>query len=108
MWRWSATPIISPGWETTVWAAARAERAGLNFPTGPARPLRPWWTKRWRGARKCSSSWRTAVMERYACPRRDYYTWCAGNAAGFILDAARWQTHGLLDLAGEACYAEEA
>ena len=39
---------------------------------------------------------------------RDYYTWCAGNAAGFILDAARWQTHGLLDLAGEACYAEEA
>lgn len=49
-----------------------------------------------------------AVMERYACPRRDYYTWCAGNAAGFILDAARWQTHGLLDLAGEACYAEEA
>ena len=61
MWRWSATPIISPGWETTVWAAARAERAGLNFPTGPARPLRPWWTKRWRGARKCSSSWRTAA-----------------------------------------------
>ena len=49
-----------------------------------------------------------AVMERYACPRRDYYTWCAGNAAGFILDAARWQTHGLLDLVGEACYAEEA
>ena len=49
-----------------------------------------------------------AVMERYACPRRDYYTWCAGNAAGFILDAARWQTQGLLDLAGEACYAEEA
>lgn len=49
-----------------------------------------------------------AVMERYACPRQDYYTWCAGNAAGFILDAARWQTHGLLDLAGEACYAEEA
>ena len=38
-----------------------AERAGLNFPTGPARPLRPWWTKRWRGARKCSSSWRTAA-----------------------------------------------
>ena len=37
------------------------ERAGLNFPTGPARPLRPWWTKRWRGARKCSSSWRTAA-----------------------------------------------
>ncbi|WP_415960160.1 histidine phosphatase family protein [Ruthenibacterium lactatiformans] len=34
---------------------------GLNFPTGPARPLRPWWTKRWRGARKCSSSWRTAA-----------------------------------------------
>ena len=40
---------------------ARAERAGLNFPTGPARPWRPWWTKRWRGARKCSSSWRTAA-----------------------------------------------
>lgn len=32
-----------------------------EFPTGPARPLRPWWTKRWRGARKCSSSWRTAA-----------------------------------------------
>ena len=50
-----------------------------------------------------------AVMERYACPRRDYYTWCAGNAAGFILDAgALADAAGLLDLAGEACYAEEA
>ncbi len=48
-----------------------------------------------------------AVMERYACPRRDYYTWC-GQRGRLYTDAARWQTHGLLDLAGEACYAEEA
>lgn len=28
MWRWSATPIISPGWETTVWAAAGRREPG--------------------------------------------------------------------------------
>ncbi|MFQ7002567.1 MAG: histidine phosphatase family protein [Ruthenibacterium lactatiformans] len=48
-----------------------------------------------------------AVMERYACPRR-IITPGARATRRLILDAARWQTHGLLDLAGEACYAEEA
>lgn len=48
-----------------------------------------------------------AVMERYACPHRDYYTWCAGNAAGFVLDATRWKAERLLDLTGEAAYAED-
>ena len=46
-----------------------------------------------------------AVMERYAVPYRDYYSWCAGNAAGFVLDAARWRTEKRLDLTGEVSYA---
>ncbi len=46
-----------------------------------------------------------AVMERYADPHRDYYSWCAGNAAGFVLDAARWRTEKRLDLTGEVSYA---
>lgn len=46
-----------------------------------------------------------ALMERYANPKRDYYSWCAGNAAGFVLDAGRWQSDRQLDLIGEVSYA---
>lgn len=46
-----------------------------------------------------------ALMERYANPKRDYYSWCAGNAAGFVLDAGRWKTEEQLDLIGEVSYA---
>lgn len=48
-----------------------------------------------------------AVMERYACPHRDYYAWCAGNASGFVLDTARWKSEHILDLMGEVSYAVE-
>ena len=45
-----------------------------------------------------------AVMERYALPRRDYYSWCAGNGAGYVLDAGQWQEDGMLRLTGQADY----
>lgn len=48
-----------------------------------------------------------AVMERYACPRRDYYSWCAGNAAGFVLDTGRWKEKGRLDLVDQVSYAKD-
>ena len=48
-----------------------------------------------------------AVMERYARPRRDYYSWCAGNAAGFVLDTGRWHSEQVLDLLREVSYAKE-
>ncbi|MDO5399573.1 MAG: histidine phosphatase family protein [Eubacteriales bacterium] len=31
-----------------------------------------------------------AVMEAYGLPRRDYYSWRAPNAGGFVLDTAPW------------------
>lgn len=46
-----------------------------------------------------------ALMERYADPKRDYYSWCAGNAAGFVLDAGRWRAEQRLELVGEVSYA---
>ena len=49
-----------------------------------------------------------AAMERYAVPHRSYHEWCAGNAAGYVLDASRWRTDGTLDLVREASYARTA
>ena len=48
-----------------------------------------------------------AVMERYAEPRRDYYEWCSGNGAGYVLDADDWAARRTLRLVGEVCYTKE-
>lgn len=48
-----------------------------------------------------------AALERFAEPSRPYYAWCAGNAAGYVLDAGRWRSHGVLDLVREVSYALE-
>ena len=48
-----------------------------------------------------------ALMEQYALPHRDYYTWCAKNGAGFVLDASLWQSARQLQLIGGVCYAGE-
>ena len=48
-----------------------------------------------------------AVMERFARPRRDYYTWCAGNGAGYVLDDRDWASQRQLLLVGEVRYAED-
>lgn len=48
-----------------------------------------------------------AVMERYALPRRDYYEWCSGNGAGYVLDADDWAARRTLRLVGEVCYTKE-
>ena len=49
-----------------------------------------------------------AAMERYAVPHRSYHEWCAGNAAGYVLDASCWRTDGTLDLVREVSYARTA
>ena len=45
-----------------------------------------------------------AIMERFGRPRRDYYTWCAGNGSGFVLSADCWKTERMLDLVDEVRY----
>ncbi len=39
-----------------------------------------------------------AVMSRYVQPHRDYYSWCAANGGGYVLNADRWQTEQILEL----------
>ena len=48
-----------------------------------------------------------AVLERYAEPRRDYYEWCSGNGAGYLLDAADWPARHALRLLQEVRYTKE-
>ena len=49
-----------------------------------------------------------AAMERYALPHQDYYTWCAPNAGGFVLDARDWAAHRQLHLLRTVQYTKEA
>lgn len=48
-----------------------------------------------------------AVMERFALPQKDYYTWCAPNAGGFVLDSALWQNEKKLKLVNTVQYIKE-
>lgn len=48
-----------------------------------------------------------AALERFAQPARPYSAWCAGNASGYLLDAACWRDAGVLEVVGELCYAAQ-
>lgn len=48
-----------------------------------------------------------AVMERYAVPHHEYYHWCAPNAGGYKLDAARWKQEKTLALLETVQYTRE-
>lgn len=48
-----------------------------------------------------------AALSQFADPPRDYYGWKVGNAAGFVLDAARWPAARRLTLLGEVQYTED-
>lgn len=39
-----------------------------------------------------------AVMERFALPRRDYFSWCGPLGGGFVLDTERWRKERILTL----------
>lgn len=39
-----------------------------------------------------------AVMERFALPRRDYFSWRGPLGGGFVLDGSRWREERLLTL----------
>ncbi len=48
-----------------------------------------------------------AVLERFGFPHRGYFDWNAPCGGGFVLDTARWDGERLLEVVGEARYAEE-
>ena len=39
-----------------------------------------------------------SVMERYALPRRDYFSWRGPTGGGFVLDAGRWREERVLSV----------
>lgn len=45
-----------------------------------------------------------AVMDRFARPHRDYYSWRAPNAGGYVLSADSWQTSRTLELINTVQY----
>lgn len=45
-----------------------------------------------------------AVMDRFASPHRDYYSWRAPNAGGYVLSADHWQEDRTLELLNTVQY----
>ena len=39
-----------------------------------------------------------AVLERYARPARDYFSWQGPHGGGYLLDASRWEPEGVLEV----------
>ena len=39
-----------------------------------------------------------AIMEQYADPKRDYFSWCGPYGGGFLLDASQWEAEQTLVL----------
>ena len=48
-----------------------------------------------------------AVMERFALPARDYFSWTGPNGGGFVLDASPWRQERKLKLRGTVRYIRE-
>ena len=48
-----------------------------------------------------------AVMERFARPARDYFSWNGPNGGGFVLDASPWRRERKLILRGTVRYTKE-
>lgn len=48
-----------------------------------------------------------AALERYALPRRDYFSWHVPCGAGYLLDASAWRGTRRLTLLGERNYCKE-
>ncbi len=46
-----------------------------------------------------------AALERFALPRRDYYSWNGPLGGGFVLDGSRWGAEGTLALVDTVSYA---
>lgn len=45
-----------------------------------------------------------AALERFGRPGRDYFSWNGPLGGGFVLDSARWDRAGVLDLTGTVTY----
>lgn len=48
-----------------------------------------------------------AAMEQYALPRKRYFEWQAGNAAGFVLSADSWKQYRMLRLVRKVNYTKD-
>ena len=48
-----------------------------------------------------------AIMERFALPARDYFSWNGPNGGGFVLDASPWRRERKLTLRGTIRYTRE-
>ena len=48
-----------------------------------------------------------AVMERFALPVRDYFSWNGPNGGGFVLDAFPWRRERKIALRETVCYTKE-
>lgn len=48
-----------------------------------------------------------AVMERFALPARDYFSWRAPNGGGYVLDASLWRQERKLTLLRTVRYSKE-
>ena len=48
-----------------------------------------------------------AALERFAVPHKDYYSWCAPAAGGFVLDAADWVHQKTLRVVKTVQYTKE-
>lgn len=48
-----------------------------------------------------------AALERFAVPHKNYYSWCAPAAGGFVLDAADWVHQKTLRVVKTVQYTEE-
>lgn len=46
-----------------------------------------------------------AALERFALPRRDYFSWNGPLGGGFVLDGSRWRADRTLALLDTVCYA---
>jgi len=47
-----------------------------------------------------------ALLWRHGIPARDYYDWLTGNGRGYLLDASRWISEGILRVLEELDYTE--
>ena len=48
-----------------------------------------------------------AALERFAVPHKNYYSWCAPAAGGFVLDAADWVHQKTLRVVKTVQYTKE-
>lgn len=81
--------------ETGCEGRCRVGKARRNSASVSAQHLPRWWMPLWRPGEPqlvivAHGGTQMAALERFAVPHKNYYSWCAPAAGGFVLDAADW------------------